>query len=35
MPAPSAQHVTRLLQAWGQGEDSALEELLPLEHFHK
>jgi RNA polymerase sigma-70 factor (ECF subfamily) len=32
MPAPSAQHVTRLLQAWGQGEDAALEELLPLVH---
>src|SRR5580700_2444781 len=32
MPASSPQHVTRLLQAWGQGEDSALEELLPLVH---
>jgi RNA polymerase sigma-70 factor, ECF subfamily len=30
MPAASAQHVTRLLQAWGHGEDAALEELLPL-----
>ena len=30
MPTSSAQHVTRLLQAWGQGEDAALEELLPL-----
>ncbi len=30
--APSIQHVTRLLQAWGQGEDAALEELLPLVH---
>jgi len=28
--APSIQHVTRLLRAWGQGEDAALEELLPL-----
>jgi RNA polymerase sigma factor (TIGR02999 family) len=32
MPAPSAQHVTRLLQAWSQGNDAALEELLPLVH---
>jgi RNA polymerase sigma-70 factor, ECF subfamily len=32
MPTPSAQHVTRLLQAWGQGKDAALEELLPLVH---
>lgn len=32
MAAPSIQHVTRLLQAWGQGEDAALEELLPLVH---
>ena len=32
MPAPSAQNVTRLLQAWSQGEDAALEELLPLVH---
>ena len=30
--APSIQHVTRLLRAWGQGEDAALEELLPLVH---
>jgi len=30
MPSPSAQHVTQLLQAWGQGKDAALEELLPL-----
>jgi RNA polymerase sigma-70 factor (ECF subfamily) len=30
MPTSSARHVTRLLQAWGQGEDAALEELLPL-----
>src|SRR5579863_3278687 len=30
MPAPSAQHVTRLLQAWSQGNDAALEELFPL-----
>jgi RNA polymerase sigma-70 factor, ECF subfamily len=32
MAAPSIQHVTRLLQAWGQGEDAALKELLPLVH---
>ena len=32
MPAPSPLQVTRLLQAWGQGEDSALEKLLPLVH---
>jgi RNA polymerase sigma factor (TIGR02999 family) len=32
MAAPSAQHVTRLLQAWSQGKDAALEELLPLVH---
>jgi RNA polymerase sigma-70 factor (ECF subfamily) len=32
MPAPSAQHVTRLLQDWSQGKDAALEELLPLVH---
>ena len=30
MPKPSDQHVTQLLQAWRQGEDKALEELLPL-----
>ena len=32
LPAPSAQHVTRLLQDWSQGKDAALEELLPLVH---
>lgn len=32
MPPPSAQHVTRLLLAWSQGKDAALEELLPLVH---
>ena len=32
MPASSAQHVTRLLHAWSQGKDAALEELLPLVH---
>ena len=32
MVTPSTQHVTRLLQAWGQGEDAALEELVPLVH---
>jgi len=32
MTIPSAQHVTRLLRAWSQGEDAALEELLPIVH---
>ncbi len=32
MPNPSPQQVTRLLQAWGQGENAALERLLPLVH---
>jgi RNA polymerase sigma-70 factor, ECF subfamily len=32
MVSPSIQHVTRLLRAWGQGEDAALEELVPLVH---
>ena len=32
MPAPSTQHVTRLMQAWSQGKDEALEELLPVVH---
>lgn len=32
MSAPSAQRITRLLQAWSQGKDAALEELLPLVH---
>jgi RNA polymerase sigma-70 factor (ECF subfamily) len=32
LPAPSTQHVTRLLRAWSQGKDAALEELLPLVH---
>jgi RNA polymerase sigma-70 factor, ECF subfamily len=32
LSAPSAQHVTRLLQDWSQGKDAALEELLPLVH---
>src|SRR5712691_6945495 len=32
MPAPSAQHVTQLLQDWSQGKDAALEELVPLVH---
>jgi RNA polymerase sigma-70 factor (ECF subfamily) len=32
MAAPSAQHVTGLLQAWSQGNDAALEELVPLVH---
>ena len=32
MPVPSEQQVTQLLRAWGQGEATALEELLPLVH---
>jgi RNA polymerase sigma-70 factor (ECF subfamily) len=32
MPTPSPQQVTQLLQAWGQGEDAALEKLIPLVH---
>ena len=32
MPAASAQHVTLLLQAWSQGNDAALDELVPLVH---
>ncbi|HWZ54707.1 MAG TPA: sigma-70 family RNA polymerase sigma factor [Verrucomicrobiae bacterium] len=32
VPAPSAQRVTRLLQDWRQGNEAALEELLPLVH---
>ena len=32
MAAPSTQPVTKLLQAWGQGKDSALDELLPVVH---
>ena len=32
MAAPSPQQVTQLLQAWGRGEDAALEQLIPLVH---
>lgn len=32
MATPSPQQVTQLLQAWGQGEDAALEKLVPLVH---
>jgi RNA polymerase sigma-70 factor, ECF subfamily len=32
MSAPSTQHITRLLQAWSEGKDEALEELLPVVH---
>ena len=32
MPTPSPEQVTQLLQAWGQGEDAALERLVPLVH---
>ena len=28
--APSPQEVTRLLQAWGQGDQAALDQLMPL-----
>jgi RNA polymerase sigma factor (TIGR02999 family) len=30
MAAPSSQHVTQLLKAWSNGEQKALEELMPL-----
>jgi RNA polymerase sigma factor (TIGR02999 family) len=30
MPTPSPQEVTRLLLAWSQGEQAALEQLVPL-----
>jgi RNA polymerase sigma-70 factor (ECF subfamily) len=30
MPTPSPQQVTQLLQAWGQGEDAALEKLIAV-----
>src|SRR3990172_7605670 len=30
MPRPSPQDVTQLLQAWSQGEERALEKLIPL-----
>jgi RNA polymerase sigma-70 factor (ECF subfamily) len=32
MAAPSIQQVTELLQAWSQGQDAALDELLPVVH---
>jgi RNA polymerase sigma-70 factor, ECF subfamily len=32
MVGPSTQRVTKLLRAWGQGQDGALDELLPLVH---
>lgn len=32
MAAPSPQEVTQLLLAWGEGEQSALEKLIPLVH---
>jgi RNA polymerase sigma-70 factor (ECF subfamily) len=32
MVGPSTQQVTKLLQAWGQGQDAALDELLPVVH---
>ena len=30
MTEPKTHEVTRLLQAWGQGEDAALEQMIPL-----
>jgi RNA polymerase sigma-70 factor (ECF subfamily) len=30
MTVPSPQEVTQLLQAWTQGEQSALQKLIPL-----
>jgi RNA polymerase sigma factor (TIGR02999 family) len=32
MTTPSTQQITELLQAWGQGQDAALDELLPVVH---
>lgn len=32
MLTPSPQQMTQLLQAWGQGEDAALEKLIPVVH---
>jgi RNA polymerase sigma-70 factor (ECF subfamily) len=32
MAEPSTHHVTKLLLAWGQGNDAALDELAPLVH---
>ena len=32
MPTPSPQEVTQLLAAWGKGDPSALDKLLPLVH---
>ena len=32
MDSPSAQEITRLLVAWGDGDESALEQLAPLVH---
>lgn len=32
MAAPSTHHATKLLLAWGHGQDAALDELLPLVH---
>ena len=32
MSAPPIEQVTELLQAWSQGQDAALDELLPLVH---
>jgi RNA polymerase sigma factor (TIGR02999 family) len=32
MPTLSPQQVTQLLQAWSQGEESALQKLIPLVH---
>jgi len=33
MPTPSPQEVTQLLAAWGKGDRSALDQLLPLVHL--
>jgi len=32
MPAPKTQQVTELLQAWRQGDETALDRLLPVVH---
>src|ERR1700746_2580883 len=32
MSTPSPPQVTQLLQAWGEGQDAALQQLIPLVH---
>ena len=33
MPTPSSSHVTQLLLAWSQGDEAALDKLIPLVHY--